>query len=445
MRSAVYHSAPFAARARAHTALADVLDGEENADRRAWHHAAAVLGTDEDAAAELERTADRARTRGGYAAASAALERAGELTPAGGERCAPARRRPPWRLAWPGTRGRSVAIVDRLGGVSDPALIAAIALTRGWEATDRGVPLEALDWFLETVRAGRHAAPEVAVQGAIRATEVAGQARVPERLAELRELIRDIPVTTDDARSALAVAEGFTAFAVQDFGETFPALSRAVALAEPSDDPLTLLHGAWAAAFASDLVQAIQLAARGERLARASGALSALATLLVSRAAWEVGAARFTAGESAAAEVLALTKETNQDGLAAIALALLAHVDAVRGREESCRRRAGEAIDIADRRGESQPRSAAELALAVLEIGLGRPAEALTRLQGVYSAGHAAYRYTVIDDLIEAATSAGRPDDALDALATWQHWTRHSGLVIGDVVLLRARALLAAT
>ncbi len=442
VRSAVYHSASFAVRARAHTALAAALEGEENTDRRAWHNAAAVLGTDTEAAAALERTADRARARGGYAAASAALERAGELSPDGDDR---ARRlvaaAQAARMA--GDGDRSIAIVDRLGAVTDPALVAAIALTRGWMATDRTGPLEAFEWFLEAVRAGRHAAPEVAVQAAIRATEVAAQARVPERLTELRELLRDITVSGDDNRSALAVAEGFTAWGAQDFDATFPALSRAVELAEGSDDPLTLLHGAWAAAYSSDLVHAIQFAMRGERLARASGALAALATLLISRASWEVGAARFAAGETAAAEVLELTKETHQQGLAAIALALLAHVDAVRGREELCRQHAAEAIAIADARGESQPRSAAELALAVLDIGQGRSADALTRLQGVYADGHATYRYTVIDDLIEAATSAGKPDEALDALAAWQKWTRHSNLSIGGVVLARARALLA--
>ena len=60
-RSAAYRTAPFARRARAHLALADALAGEENADRRAWLRAAAVLGTDEQAADELERTADRHR------------------------------------------------------------------------------------------------------------------------------------------------------------------------------------------------------------------------------------------------------------------------------------------------------------------------------------------------------------------------------------------------
>jgi DNA-binding CsgD family transcriptional regulator len=79
VRSAVYHSAPFADRAAAHLTLARTLADEP--DRRAWHLAAAALRPDEQVASLLETTVGQARHRGGAAAAAVALERAAELSP----------------------------------------------------------------------------------------------------------------------------------------------------------------------------------------------------------------------------------------------------------------------------------------------------------------------------------------------------------------------------
>ena len=78
VRSAIYGAATLFEQQRVHRVLAESLSGDR--DRRTWHLALATEGLDEGVAADLDAVAERAQRRGGHEAASAAWERAAELT-----------------------------------------------------------------------------------------------------------------------------------------------------------------------------------------------------------------------------------------------------------------------------------------------------------------------------------------------------------------------------
>jgi DNA-binding CsgD family transcriptional regulator/tetratricopeptide (TPR) repeat protein len=80
IRSALYRGAPVVLRQAVHRALAEALDPINDADRRAWHQAEATPHPDERVAAELERSATRARNRGGYSAEATFRARAADLS-----------------------------------------------------------------------------------------------------------------------------------------------------------------------------------------------------------------------------------------------------------------------------------------------------------------------------------------------------------------------------
>ncbi|WP_433832784.1 AAA family ATPase [Actinoplanes sp. CA-015351] len=88
VRSAAYNAAFGKDRRRVHRALSVHADELNLVEHAAWHAAKATLGTDEQVAQRLERVADLAAERGGFASRARVLMEAATLTPAGGVRYA---------------------------------------------------------------------------------------------------------------------------------------------------------------------------------------------------------------------------------------------------------------------------------------------------------------------------------------------------------------------
>ena len=109
-----------------HRALADALVDSGDLDRRAWHRAAAAEEPDESVVAALDDVAERASQRGGLEAASAAWERAAELTVAAGPRASRllSAAGAAWASAQPG-RARALAEAARAAG-DDVLLLADV-------------------------------------------------------------------------------------------------------------------------------------------------------------------------------------------------------------------------------------------------------------------------------------------------------------------------------
>jgi hypothetical protein len=177
VRSAIYHSAPFAQRAAAHRQLAEALHDEP--DRRAWHLAAAALQPDEHVASLLETTAAQAQHRGGAAAAAEAMERAAELSP---DRADQARRLVAAASAAVPT-GQGDWVQDlatrALGVTADPELRLVARRDAGWALAWSGRRTAALSALLSVAEDASRELPVLAWDALGSAATVAYQSGMP--------------------------------------------------------------------------------------------------------------------------------------------------------------------------------------------------------------------------------------------------------------------------
>src|SRR5918999_3597216 len=272
VRSAVYQGATSSQRRRAHRALAGAAHREGDADRRAWHLAAAAVEPDERVVRELDAVAERALGRGGFEAASSALERAATLTadPRSRGRRLVAAAEHAWAA---GQLGRTAGLLEAVRPLAtEPLLRADVGRLRGWFELSVGSVA---------------AAQPILVQAALDAAPVdPGRARrILAGAAEAAWLEADRNAGADLSRAAARLGSadsahdryftdltaGFLAYLEDDTAVAVRRLTDAIGLAGRLDDPDLLSLAAHHAFYVGDDTAAYQLNVRVAASARAGG------------------------------------------------------------------------------------------------------------------------------------------------------------------------------
>ena len=447
VRSAVYRGATFTERELAHRTLATASAAEGNADRAAWHRAAATVGTDEELARELASTAERARLRGGYAAASAALERAAELsadTEAGIRRLVAAA-----TAAWHGGQTeRAKILLDRTSQlVTDPRLRADVEHIRGEIELRCGALPDAGEILFSGAERVTPFDPNKAFEMFIDAGSVAGRSGDIVRMSEVGLRVAELPRSEDEARSLLTdlvlglakIVEGESAVEVRELVE-------AIVSAGTFYDPRLLTWAATGASVVGDQALETALLRGAVDAARASGAIDTLVLVLEVVVSSRVVAGRYDI-ESEATEGLRLAREAGLPNAAAIDVAALAWIAALKGRGDECRAFAAEATQVARQHGLGNANSIAEWAVALFDLSIGRPEETVSRLTALRDSppgvAHPIFTLMAVPDLVEASVRAGHEEKAREAFGALDAFAQPGAPGWALALAARCRALLA--
>ena len=340
-RSAIYADAPAGQRRAAHRALAAALP-DRDVDRRAWHLAAAAVGTDEAASAALEQAGARGRDRSAYATAAAAFERAGRLT-ADGERRAPAaagrRPRPAGSPASP--TGRSRCWTRPARSPLTRHMLVEIDQLAGHIATRRGPVMRG---HAILTAAAERADPERAVAMLAEAASACFYAGNPAEMLAVAERARAaLPA------SASVRARFLAAMAARDGtdprrrrrrrrGSRCTRRSRSPR-ARPSCATTCGCCRGWRSGRCSCARPSTgrSLLEHALQTARARAAVGALPFVLNLIARDQATTDRWAVAEATYHEAIGLARESGQQTELAFGLAGLAWLQARRGREQECR------------------------------------------------------------------------------------------------------------
>ncbi|MEU8001189.1 AAA family ATPase [Catellatospora sp. NPDC049111] len=445
VRSTVYRSAPPAERRQVHRALAEATDSVADPARRAWHLAAATPVPDETVAQDLERSAERAQSRGGEAAAAAFLRRAAELTP-------DLRRR--------GERALAAAQAAFDAGASDMAndLLATAQLSplnRLQQAR-----LERLRAQLAFLRSRGSEAPGLLLHAAQRLAPLDGalaretylEALLAAVFAGAGRLEPEFGVRTvaESARTALSepgsqqpvdlLLEGLSIQFTDGYPQAVPTLRRAMEAVRAVEQDLTwiCLITALVAAELWEEEALRDLLERRVGAARRTGKLSLLPMALDYLASYYVQAGDFVAAAACDDEAAVLEAAIRVSPPPYTPLMLASW----RGDQQATAQLTQDGISDAFPRGEGSALVLTEYAAAVLDNSLGRYSSAQAAAERATTGDVFVARSWALTELVEAAARAGQPEAATQALAQLTERTQASGTQWALGIEARSRALL---
>jgi len=445
LRSAIYRAAPFDERHAAHQALAAATDPRVDPDRRAWHRAHAIAEPNEEIALELEQSAERARARGGLAAAAAFLERSAALTPD-----------PPGRAhrtleaaaskQLAGASQEALSLLARAAaGPLDPLDHARLKLLHGQIEVDLSRGAAALPLLLDAARQLEPLDASLsrdAYLAALRAASVAG--RLGPGMLEVARAALQAPRLPDDPRAVDRLVDGLAVRFTDGYAASVPALKRALtALRDEGERKEVSVRWPWfarrvaAELFADDTWH--YLASRSVQVARESGALAVLPLALN-----HLAHVRCFEGDLDGASALL----DEADGIAvAIGSEPLVFgrlpLAGIRGIEVEAVTLFEVAVPAAiAREGEGVLLSFAEHARALLYNGLGRYEAALPPAQSASERDELLVSVWSLPELVEAATRCGQADVAKAAIDGLSERTRAAGTELALGIEARSRALL---
>ncbi len=453
VRSVAYYSTPPRQRRLIHQALAAAGDAGQQPDRVAWHLANAADQPDEAVAGQLEQAAERARDRGGYAAAVTFLSRAAELSVNQGLRAGRllAAAEAALTAGQPGRAGALLEEATRPPG--DPLARARATRLQGAIRFAAGQAGEASTLLLEAARAFEPIDARTAREVLLEAFEAAlsvGWTLRQAALADVARTARAIPGPSDPGASATdLLLDGFAARVTTGYTAGVPLLRRAIAKLRAgelsAEEGMRRLRlGCLAAEELWDDQAQHALATRCVQLARDSGAPMILAVALSELSAVaEVSAGRLDAARACIAEGREIPAATANPGMAGTASGAEMFELAWRGREQDARRLAAAAASQSARADRGSQDIFTQHGLAVLELGLGNYQAALRSALAVYEADAPPAGTRVLPDLVEAAARSGETELAHAAVARLADRALAAGTELALGLLARSRALLA--